>query len=76
MPKTNMNVRSAMIHKNVLQAMVWTVILITKASATHLMDTTVFKINIQIRAGWDPIAGLIMDWHVQITLNTNLNAAV
>ena len=76
MPKTNMNVRSAMIHKNVLQAMVWTVIIITKASATHLMDTTVFKINNQIWAGRDPIAGLIMDWHVQITLNTNLNAGV
>ena len=76
MPKTNMNVRSAMIHKNVLQAMVWTVIIITKASATHLMDTPVFKINNQIWAGRDPIAGLIMDWHVQITLNTNLNAAV
>ena len=74
MPKTNMNVRSTMIHKNVLQAMDWTVIIITKASATHLMDTTVFKINNQIWASRDPIAGLIMDWRVQITLNTNLNA--
>jgi hypothetical protein len=38
------------------------------------MDTTVFQINIPIYTKRGLIAGRIMDKHVQITNNTNLNA--
>jgi hypothetical protein len=40
------------------------------------MDTTVFKINIPIYTKRGPIAGRIMDKHVQITNNTSLHAEV